>query len=254
MGFFDYDGPLIKMLVKAANMMIVSFFWLLMCIPVVTVIPATAALFHTTTKVIRQSGNGVVRDFFSSFKGSLKKGIPLSLICLLFGFLLYTSLSFGSHMWKNGLFWTVYYAIGFILAFAFATMLLFIPPTLSRFECSIGATLRLSLYFASKNLLRSLWNLILLGFVSMLVYFYPVTILIIPGLYFDLICGGMEKTLLKFMQEQGLVESKDTEEQQNISDEPDHTDPASDGVSSLDLSKLLDEPNEDPTDTGDKDE
>ena len=45
MGAFDYDGFLVKMLVKAANMMIVSFFWLISH-PVLTAIPATAALFN----------------------------------------------------------------------------------------------------------------------------------------------------------------------------------------------------------------
>ena len=73
---------------RIANMMIVSFFWMVCCLPVVTILPATAALFHTTTKVIRGNGNGVIRDFFLSFKDSLKKGILLSLVCLVSGGLL----------------------------------------------------------------------------------------------------------------------------------------------------------------------
>lgn len=254
MGIFDYDGFLVKMLTKAGNMMIVSFFWLLSCIPIITIIPATAALFHTTTKVIRQSGTGVLRDYFSHMRSSLRKGIPLSIICIICGLLLYTSLHFGSQIWQNSVFWTLYYVFGFLLAFIYLTMLLFVPPTLSRFECSTLTTLRISLYFASRNLLRSVWYLILLGFMILLVYIYPVTILILPGLYFDLICGGMEKTLNVFMRDQGLINddeqatSEDSEDKEVESTE----EPAE--LSSLELADLLDEPVEDSINTGDTDE
>jgi len=251
MGIFDYDGFLVKMLVKAGNMMIVSFLWLVSCIPIITIIPATAALFHTTTKVIRQSGTGVVRDFFKHLRGSLKQGVLLSIICVVIGLLLYTALDFGRQMWQSNILWALYYAFGFLLAFIFITMLLFIPPTLSRFECSVTTVLRLSLYFASRNLLRSVWFLVLLGFMALLIYIYPVTLLILPGLYFDLICGGMEKTLLAFMKASGLEEANQTSDGQTSEDD---TGVESPEITSLELDKLMEEPEKDLEQTGDIDE
>lgn len=255
MGIFDYDGFLVKTLVKAANMMIVSFFWLISCIPIVTVIPATAALFHTTTKVIRQNGTGVARDFFGHLRGSLKQGIALSVICIIFGLLLYTALDFGRQVWQTNILWTVYYAFGFFLALIFVTMVLFIPPALSRFECNVSTILRLSLYLASRNLLRSVWFVIIFAFIAFLVYIYPITLLILPGLYFDLICGGMEKSLNAFMKEKGL------EDQSKVSSE--HSSDKSGGgaeeelpeLSSLELDKMMNEPENDSTHSaGDADE
>lgn len=256
MGAFHYDGFLVRMLVKVANMMIVSFIWLLSCIPIITIIPATAALFHTTTKVIRQSGTGVLRDFFAHLRSSLRKGIPLSIICIISGSLLYTALDFGRQVWQNGVLWTLYYAFGFLLAFIFLTLLLFIPPTLSRFECSVTGTLRLALYLASRNLLRAGWQLVLFGFMLLLIYIYPVTLLILPGLYYDLVCGGMEKTLHAFMKDNGLEgDAQDANAQL-----PDgHTASANEEsespeISSLALAKLMDEPEEDSRHTGDTNE
>ena len=52
MGLFRYDNPFIVMMVRIANMMIVSFFWVLCCLPVVTILPACAALYYTVNKVI----------------------------------------------------------------------------------------------------------------------------------------------------------------------------------------------------------
>ncbi len=250
MGAFQYDGFLIKMLVKVGNMMILSFFWLLTCIPIITIIPATSALFHTTTKVVRENGTGVLRDYFSHMRNSLKQGIPLSIICIIIGLLLYTALDFGSQVWRNGAFWTAYYAFGFLLAFIFVTMLLFVPPTLSRFECSATMTLRLSLYLASRNLLRSVWYIILLGFMVFLVDFYPLLLLIIPGLYADLICGGIEKTLASYIKNSGLG----TDEQDPDKHTECNLDTESQELSSLDLAKLMYEPEDDSLDTGDDNE
>ena len=50
MDIFRYDGPLIKALTRAANMMIVSVLFLLSCLPVVTLVPAAAALYTVTVE------------------------------------------------------------------------------------------------------------------------------------------------------------------------------------------------------------
>lgn len=261
MGAFHYDGFLMKMLVKVGNMMIVSFFWLLSCIPIITIIPATAALFHTTTKVIRQNGTGVTRVFFTHLRSSLKQGIALSVICLLCGLLLYTALDFGRQVWKNGTLWALYYAFGFLLTYVYLTMMLFIPPTLSRFECSVTGTLRLALYLASRNLLRSIWILILFVFMALLVYIYPVTLLIIPGLYFDLICGGIEKTLLAFIKDNRLTGDEQTSIAQASDEQVSKTnmemaslDASRLEMSSLEQAHLMDEPDEPSGRMGDIDE
>ena len=256
MGAFHYDGFLMKMLVKGGNILIVSFFWVISCIPIVTIIPATAALYHTNIKVIRQSGAGVTRAFFSHLRSSLKQGIALSVICLICGLLIYTSLSFSRPLWQNSILWTAYFAFGLLLAFVFLTMLLFIPPTLSRFECSVLATLRLSLYFASRNLLRSIWLLTLFVALAVLVYVYPIALLILPGLYVDFICGGVEKTFHKFMKENGLEEPEEASAKQ-VSNDPtgiESQEPSSLEASSLELAKLMDDPDETSGPTGENNE
>lgn len=118
MGAFQYDNPLIMALSRIANMMIVSFFWMVCCLPVVTILPATAALFHTTTKVIRGNGNGVIRDFFLSFKDSLKKGILLSLVCLVSGGLLSFALWYSWNLQGQSGFWLAYFLIGCLIIFS----------------------------------------------------------------------------------------------------------------------------------------
>ncbi|MBP5153020.1 MAG: DUF624 domain-containing protein, partial [Lachnospiraceae bacterium] len=61
-----------------------SFFWIIFSLPIITVVPSTAALYHTTHKVIfgPGHGNGVFKCFFDSFKENIKKGLILSIIII----------------------------------------------------------------------------------------------------------------------------------------------------------------------------
>lgn len=77
------------------NVMIVSFYWVLCCIPVVTVLPASAALYHCVTRVVMASGSGVCRDFFRSFKSALKPGAALTVIVEIVGTPVYIGIRTG---------------------------------------------------------------------------------------------------------------------------------------------------------------
>jgi uncharacterized membrane protein YesL len=235
MGALKIDNPLMKALIKIANMMIVSFFWLLCSIPIVTIMPSWAAMYHTTVKVIRGRGSGVVRDFFTSFKGAVKKGIPLTLIFVVSGALIAYALYIGNQTRVQSTLGAFYFIIGIFIAFIWVTAFLHTIPALSRFEGGIGMYIRMGLYFASKNLLKTLLRVILLAVIVFLVDFYPITLLILPGLYTDLTASGMEKLLAEF---DGSNDSEstdtDTESAANKEDEK-NTD-----TSSIELDKLLD--------------
>ena len=97
-----YNNPVIVFLVKIANMMIVSFYWVVCCIPVVTIFPATAALYHSVNKVIFGSGSGLTRDFFNSLKGAWRPGWALSLLLAVMGGLLYLGIHSALQLWRTG--------------------------------------------------------------------------------------------------------------------------------------------------------
>ena len=213
MGTFYYDNPFMAILVRIANLMLLSFYWAVCCIPIVTILPASAALYHTTAKVVRGNGNGVTRDFFRTFRQECKGGVVLSLVCAAAGGMLAYGLFLGNQMWRNSIFGVVYFAFGILLALILIPTVLYIPPALSRFEGGTSVILRLSLYFASQHPLRTLYMLVLLALIVFLVDFYPVLLLILPGIYSDLICTGMEKTLEKYAEESGISKPQGEEEE-----------------------------------------
>ena len=151
MGLFNYNNPVIVFMVRVANMIIVSLYWILCCIPVVTVLPACAALYHTVNKVIFGNGNGVTKDFFRAFKGALKPGVALTILVEIVGALIAFGIYTGLGIWDAGIFGTVYMAAGVLIGFICLTTLIYVAPTLSRFEGGMSMVLRLSMYFAMKN-------------------------------------------------------------------------------------------------------
>lgn len=231
MGLFNYNNPVIVFMVKVANMIIVSLYWILCCIPVVTVLPACAALYHTVNKVIFGNGNGVTRDFFRAFKDALKPGVALSVIMELVGGLVVFGIYTGLQIWDAGMFGTVYMAAGVLIGFVCLTTLIYVAPALSRFEGGISVILRLSMYFSMKNQFRSAWFAVLLGLAFWSVDFFPLLLLVMPALYTDLIRGGVEKVMTGYIKAAGL-EDAETSEQNDTAE-------TIEDVSPLEMDKLL---------------
>lgn len=210
MGLFNYNNPLIVFLVRTANMMIVSFYWLLCCLPVVTILPASAALYYSVTRVVLGNGNGVTRAFFTAFKSALKPGIVLSILVTVIGLLVANGIRTGTMIWNANIFGTVYMALGILIGFLMLTAVIFMPAVLSRFEGSMSVVIRLSMYFAGQKPLRSAIYCAMLFLFIWMVDFFPLALLILPAVYMDLVHYSMEKAMLGYIRDAGLEDAEET--------------------------------------------
>ena len=82
-GFFDMDKPFWRWMGKIPELIALSFFWYICCIPVITIIPASCALFDAISRYTMMDDKGSFRRFFRTFWKELKQGIPLNLFWLL---------------------------------------------------------------------------------------------------------------------------------------------------------------------------
>jgi len=205
-----YNNPVIVFLVKIANMMIVSFYWVVCCIPVVTIFPATAALWHSVNKVVFGSGSGLTRDFFNALKGAWRPGWALSLLLAAMGGLLYLGIHSARQLWDTGVFGAGYMAVGVLIALVLLPMVLYVAPVLAKFEGGVNMVLRLSLYLSSRKLLQSIWFVVLFVLAAAAVDFFPLLLLIVPALYVDLIRGGVNKRIREYMEANDLHDPEET--------------------------------------------
>ena len=215
----NYDNPFIKMLETVANMLIVSFLWFAFSLPLVTIVAASSALYHTTNKIIFGSGrgNGVFKDFFESYKRNLIPGIKLSLICIVAGLFVAEGLWTGYQIWRWNIWGMLYMMLGILVSSVVIMALVNIPPVLSRFDAPVISIIRMAVYFGMRRPLRSLINVILFVLMLVAIESFPLAIVIIPALYTDLIRPSMERDLKIFIEENNLeeVEEKIEEEKED---------------------------------------
>lgn len=77
------DSPVIAAGTRITNLIILNFYWLLGCLPVVTAGASTIAAFTVTLKMAEdREGSSMTAQFWSAFVKNLKHGVPLTLILL----------------------------------------------------------------------------------------------------------------------------------------------------------------------------
>lgn len=79
-GFFDMDKPFWRWMGKIPEIVILSFLWYICSFPIITIIPASCALFDAVSRNVMMDDKGCYKRFFRSFVRELKQGIPLSIL------------------------------------------------------------------------------------------------------------------------------------------------------------------------------
>ncbi len=77
------DSPIIQVGIKITNLLILNLYWVIGCLPLVTIGASTAAAFSVTLKMTEDREElGMTRSFWSAYVQNLKHGVPLSLVLL----------------------------------------------------------------------------------------------------------------------------------------------------------------------------
>src|SRR5699024_10796498 len=131
-GFFNPDNSFFTALGKIADIIILSVVWSLLCIPIITIGPATTALYYATVKAIRRNRGYLFREFFKSFKQNFKRGaiagVILTLIALFLGFDLFWAWMNMSALENSSILLGIFIA----LTIMFICFSIYIFPILSR--------------------------------------------------------------------------------------------------------------------------
>jgi len=210
-----YDSPFIKFLEAIANLLIATFLWFVFSLPILTFVASSAALYHCTVKVIfgEKKGNGVFRDFFDSYRQNLIPGIKLSLIVIIAMLFVAEGLWTGYQIWRINIWGMLYLILGIVISSIVIAAIVYIPPVLSRFDAPVLSVIRIAVYFAMKKPFRSIFYLLLLGLLVLSIYAFPLAIVIVPGVYADLVRTYLERDLQKFIEENGLEEDEQAEKE-----------------------------------------
>ena len=137
--FFQMDSPVMSFLSWVADCLMLSVLWMVCSVPVITLVPATAALYCVALKMARKEESGILRDFFRSFRDNFKQGIALSFLFLLIGLVLLADLQLVSA--APGLWGTVAKIVFAGLAVCFFTVAIYTVALQAQFSNTIRQTL-----------------------------------------------------------------------------------------------------------------
>ena len=83
-----YDNPVIRILNRCTDLVVLNLLFLLCCIPVVTIGAALAAMISVTLRSVRYGDGYVVQHFFKAFRENFRRSTMVWLGAMLFGGLL----------------------------------------------------------------------------------------------------------------------------------------------------------------------
>ncbi len=159
--------------------MIVSFVWLIACIPVVTVGLATIAMYYSVVKVVRYERGYVLTEFLSALKREWKQGILFSILYIAAYALLYLDyLVWDTYESAQGLILSCVCIVIVVIVTATACYLF---PLLSRFELSFRDTVKMTAFLAFRYLPTTVVLLLIVAASVIMVSANYAFILFVPG-------------------------------------------------------------------------
>lgn len=136
------DSGLMITLTQLTDTIFLSLFWLLGCIPVITIGASCAALYDSVFRGFRQGEKNSWQRFFKVFKDNWKEGILPTIFFLVLFFLLVKGMVLVWNAAVAGtISWMVFSAAALVAVLLLGTLSLLFP-LLSRFENSLAGMLK----------------------------------------------------------------------------------------------------------------
>ena len=187
---------------KIGDFCALSAVWLLLCLPVLTIVPASIALFDSVAHCLHGDEEGPVRRFFRTFKSELLRGIGLNAVCLVVGYGLFIGFNILYQMSKE----TPAIA-GYALAYLFTMLLplgvfVWLIPVESRFYHSFFGLFRASAVYAICHLFTTLLLLVILALAIFMVLMVPILALLVPAIAATIQCWLIERVFFKYIPQE----------------------------------------------------
>ncbi len=182
----------------------IGILWLLCALPIVTIGPASAALYYAMVKSVRRGRGHAGREFFAALKQNFKSSIKLWLMFLGLILLWGANLYFGGLLrGEAGPGISVYLIIPVLLP------LPWVFAYVSRFDNSTWDTVKFSVFLCLKNLPGTIMLLMIMAAFIILGWVFPALIPLLPGACCLLMSFQTEPVFRAITQEMETDENQD---------------------------------------------
>lgn len=200
--FFNLENPLFSTLSKICDMLFLSIAYIILCLPIITIGPATTALYYTIVKVIRRERGYVFREFFKSFRINFKRGSIVGVILVIIFTILVFDLLYAYGLTapestQGSLLMGVFIGISFLVV----SFSIYVFPILSRFDMTIKQLIKAAIFMSMRHIHFTILMILVNAAVLVITYFFFAFIFIAPAIVMLVNSFMMEKIFKKYMPE-----------------------------------------------------
>lgn len=185
---FDLNSPHMIFLSRLADLVILSFWWFVCCIPIVTIGPASSALYYVALKIVRKEEIRVTECFFKGFRENFKQGVAYSFIFVVLLVVLFFDYTFTAGI--EGMVGTVCGVSFFVLGVWTLCTMFYTFPLQAQFYNTVKQTLINAMILSARKFFTTIvlfvMNMIpvFIAFASFTVFVQltPIWVLFLPGL------------------------------------------------------------------------
>ncbi len=177
MKMFAFDSPLMNLLNKISDLMILNVLAFLCCLPIVTAGASLTALHYMALKIVRDEETSISKGFFKSFRGNFKQATVIWLILMVLfaviigDFIITWNMTSIFYQILRG----VFTVVAALLLFEFA----FVFPVLSKFANDTKTTMKNALVISIVQFPKTIVMVLLpVAFIA-LIWFFPVMVPIV---------------------------------------------------------------------------
>ncbi|MFC0472757.1 YesL family protein [Halalkalibacter kiskunsagensis] len=173
-----FQSRFILVLEKLTSFFLLNILWLIMCIPIITIFPATAAMFAVVRQWIRkEDSSNVFKPFFLYFKENFKQSFVIGVIWVILSYLIILNIRMLPTIESTAL-KSMMFPLLLIFCIFFVLTSLFLFPVLVHYKLPLTGVLRNAFLLSVSKLQVSLLCVLFVGAAMLLFFFYPLTILI----------------------------------------------------------------------------
>lgn len=195
------DSTVMQFITKLTYSAYLNILWFICCIPIVTIGASTTALFYVTLKMAKNEEGNITRAFFLSFKNNFKQSTKIWLLLLGAGIILGLDGYILYHLRFENIFWTILTAIFIVAVIAYTIILMYIFPLTARFDNTILAMFKNSIFIGMRFLFCTVIMAIIYFFMAIVIIrIFTPAIILGEGLC-AFLCSYLLSNILKLLEE-----------------------------------------------------
>lgn len=206
---FNLDAPIWAWLTELADIMLVSIYWWICSLPIITLGASTTSLFYVLGKKIRKEPVYITRDFFKSFRDNFRQSVPITIIIIvawvssiLYVMLGYESLVSGS---VSGIM-KIVMPLAIVFVFETIHITINVCAVFSRFNMKTYNIFSTAFILVHRHLLTTIIHTVIIAVSMMLLIRLPFFILIMPGAVAGAMSFFIQPIFTKYIEMQQPLE------------------------------------------------